>query len=328
MSRQPSMRTSEAKSEWHQKSVHGILRGEEKIFNEGDNHMFCTKCGKRVDADDIFCPKCGARLQEADYYDEERTSATSDRYDRSNTGWASDPMYEDDDYYEKPYTVKKKRRKPWFLLILLPIAAGIFGAMVLFHLLGQRGTQEQSGQEAAVQDNAQKEEYEVTTPTPPPDPTETVMPPTETPTETPTPTPPAIPSVAPPSETPTPTPTPTPTETPTPTPTETPTPTPALTPVSPDAAAGQVFPDSSSRALSDAEVNGLSKAQLQDAINEIWARHGYIFETESIRKYYEQFSWYKPTISSAEWNQRGVENILNTVELQNEYKLAARRDAL
>ena len=32
----------------------------------------------------------------------------------------------------------------------------------------------------------------------------------------------------------------------------------------------------------------------QDAVNEIFARNGYVFRTASIKAYYESKSWYKP----------------------------------
>lgn len=64
-----------------------------------------------------------------------------------------------------------------------------------------------------------------------------------------------------------------------------------------------IFPDSSSRCLTDSEVasrlselsgSPVSESFAQDAINEIYARNGYIFRTPSIRAYYEAQSWYKP----------------------------------
>lgn len=62
-----------------------------------------------------------------------------------------------------------------------------------------------------------------------------------------------------------------------------------------------VFPDSSSRKLSRSEISatlsymsGYSPAgnYAQDAINEIYARNGYVFKTSNIRAYYESKPWY------------------------------------
>lgn len=62
-----------------------------------------------------------------------------------------------------------------------------------------------------------------------------------------------------------------------------------------------VFPESSSRKLSRDEIavtlsymSGYSPAgdYAQDAINEIYARNGYVFKTANIRAYYESKPWY------------------------------------
>ena len=66
---------------------------------------------------------------------------------------------------------------------------------------------------------------------------------------------------------------------------------------------GMLFPDSSTRYLSTdeiaAKIYGMSGTPLsssfgQDAVNEIYARHGFVFRTASIRSYYEAQSWYHP----------------------------------
>lgn len=75
---------------------------------------------------------------------------------------------------------------------------------------------------------------------------------------------------------------------------------------------GQLFPNSSSQAVSQDQLSGMSASQLQQAINEIYARHGYAFQDASIRAYFEQFSWYNPTVSdmgSISFNQTEQDNI-------------------
>ncbi len=64
--------------------------------------------------------------------------------------------------------------------------------------------------------------------------------------------------------------------------------------------AGLVFPDISSRKLSENEVRSLDSDKIQQAINDICAIHGYNFTTPSIRAHYEQFSWYRPSSSFSE----------------------------
>lgn len=66
---------------------------------------------------------------------------------------------------------------------------------------------------------------------------------------------------------------------------------------------GMLFPDSSTRYLTNDEIAAkiysmsgtpLSSSFGQDAVNEIYARHGFVFRTASIRAYYEAQSWYHP----------------------------------
>lgn len=66
---------------------------------------------------------------------------------------------------------------------------------------------------------------------------------------------------------------------------------------------GELFPDSSVRYLTTDEISAKIKSMSgspmsgsfgQDAVNEIYARHGYVFTTPSIRAYYEKQAWYRP----------------------------------
>lgn len=62
-----------------------------------------------------------------------------------------------------------------------------------------------------------------------------------------------------------------------------------------------VFPESSIRKLTTSEIEStlrcmtggpIADSYAQDAINEIYARNGYVFKTASIRNYYESKPWY------------------------------------
>ena len=64
-----------------------------------------------------------------------------------------------------------------------------------------------------------------------------------------------------------------------------------------------IFPDSSWRRLTNSEIAAtlrqrsgtpVSGSFAQDAINEIYARNGYIFRTDYIQAYYESQPWYRP----------------------------------
>lgn len=56
---------------------------------------------------------------------------------------------------------------------------------------------------------------------------------------------------------------------------------------------GFFFPDSHIRKLTSAELNALTKDQLRIARNEIYARHGHIFQTKDMQDYFLKQSWYR-----------------------------------
>lgn len=74
-----------------------------------------------------------------------------------------------------------------------------------------------------------------------------------------------------------------------------------------------ILPESSERALTDADVQGMSYDDLQMAINEIYARHGRIFGTESIQQYFEGKSWYQGTADADHFS----DSVFSSVENQN-----------
>ena len=76
---------------------------------------------------------------------------------------------------------------------------------------------------------------------------------------------------------------------------------------------GEVFADSSSRLLSEDEVAVLSEADVQTAINELYARHGYRFKDAGILAYFEAYSWYEPTTDS----QDVAKSRFNSIENSN-----------
>jgi hypothetical protein len=62
---------------------------------------------------------------------------------------------------------------------------------------------------------------------------------------------------------------------------------------------GMIFPDSSVEYLTDDDLaflkdydDELKQIILQMAINELYARHGFLFGKQEILEYYSQYSWY------------------------------------
>ncbi len=55
-----------------------------------------------------------------------------------------------------------------------------------------------------------------------------------------------------------------------------------------------LLPDSHRRKLTYADIDGLDKSTLRLARNEIFARHGYVFKSEDLNRYFKRYSWYQP----------------------------------
>ncbi len=69
-----------------------------------------------------------------------------------------------------------------------------------------------------------------------------------------------------------------------------------------------ILPDSSTRKLTRAELQGLTKEQLRLARNEIFARHGVIFGVADLDAYFGEKSWYQPSITLEEFNENSNMN--------------------
>ena len=71
--------------------------------------------------------------------------------------------------------------------------------------------------------------------------------------------------------------------------------------------------DSDVRYLVSADLNGLTAWEIRIARNEIYARHGRMFDSLELKAYFESKSWYVPEIPAVEFNI----SCLNEVELEN-----------
>lgn len=80
-----------------------------------------------------------------------------------------------------------------------------------------------------------------------------------------------------------------------------------------DAYGHYVLPGSDSRYLSRGDISYLNKAELRLARNEIYARHGRLFDDESLQAYFDSQSWYYGTVLSSEFS----ESWLNDYEAEN-----------
>lgn len=75
-----------------------------------------------------------------------------------------------------------------------------------------------------------------------------------------------------------------------------------------------IFPDSNSRYLSEEEVRSVEADKLRIARNEIFARHGYIFNDEELNQYFNSTSWYQGIVPS---DQFDMDWVLNDFEKKN-----------
>ncbi len=63
-----------------------------------------------------------------------------------------------------------------------------------------------------------------------------------------------------------------------------------------------ILADSSEEYLEESDLEGMSAADMQMAINEIYARHGRKFATKEIQKYFDAKSWYSGTVEPAKFD--------------------------
>lgn len=74
-----------------------------------------------------------------------------------------------------------------------------------------------------------------------------------------------------------------------------------------------IIPDSSSRKLTKSDIEYLSSKELRLARNEIYARHGYIFNSQDLNDYFMEKDWYEPLVDSSGFD----ESDLNKYEKYN-----------
>lgn len=75
-----------------------------------------------------------------------------------------------------------------------------------------------------------------------------------------------------------------------------------------------VLPDSSSYYYSYGELSGMSTYDLYLARNEIYARHGRMFNRADLQDYFNSQAWYEPIYAPSQFNDMAM---LSDVELQN-----------
>jgi hypothetical protein len=77
-----------------------------------------------------------------------------------------------------------------------------------------------------------------------------------------------------------------------------------------------VLPGSDSEYIDEAVIASLSAEELRLARNEIYARHGRIFQDETLAAYFGSKSWYVPLYEASAFDALG-DSILNEYEIAN-----------
>ena len=319
-----------------------------RSFRQDPNKRYCVFCGSEVGPGDNFCPVCGTKIEESDGKAADKTPKAEAEPKETRKaasrlagffGLGDDEDYDDEDYdddddddddggilFVRPEGKGGRNGGGrWALLAIVMVA--LIASLLLFVVPAIRNAKLSDFWTSSREDEGKPEETTITpnvtaipldTPTPTPTPVPTATPtPSPVPTAitatelTPTPTPT-------PSPEPTPTPIPEPTATPIPEPTATPIPKPTATPVptkktQSGSSEGMIMPDSSSRLLSESELEGRSAREIRLMVNEIYARNGYTFNNQEYAEYFSQFSWYHPTVPAGEFS----EDMLNDIERQN-----------
>ncbi len=80
-----------------------------------------------------------------------------------------------------------------------------------------------------------------------------------------------------------------------------------------EAVSDYIFPESSQRYLTDADIQGLTLQMICYGRNEIYARRGYIFQSQELRDYFNSKSWYVGTIPAAAFSP----SVFNEFETAN-----------
>lgn len=88
---------------------------------------------------------------------------------------------------------------------------------------------------------------------------------------------------------------------------------------------GEHFPQTRTNYLQEADIQDWSYSGVRYALNEMYARHGYLFKDSPLRHQFQKFSWYHPvsTVTSAD-----IEAQFTPRESANQRLLAARRAVL
>lgn len=78
-----------------------------------------------------------------------------------------------------------------------------------------------------------------------------------------------------------------------------------------------IFPNSDTEYLTNSDLSGMSKSEINLAKNELYARHGRKFKSKELQEYFESKDWYVPKYSPKQWDKKGDSFFFNKYEIKN-----------
>lgn len=306
-----------------------------------DGERFCSECGARVEEysspSDIGSFSEQQHTQRPAYDDREKktepeynpdltagmgygyrqTGNQNGSYRQPEERWAGErqterkkPVRQEEDAFEEEWEKEERKEKITFIIlgvIIVLLVAAIVAGVIFLVKSGEDRESERTPQlnEEMKEELEQSRKDPEVTEEPTPEPTQE---PTAEPTQEATPVPTQEITPEPTQEA-----TPEPTQEVTPVPTQEVTPAPTQAPAVSDTSGDYIIADSSTRYLTNADLSPLSEWEVRIARNEIYARHGRIFNTKELADYFAGKSWYTPSISPENFNN----SYLNSIEIEN-----------
>ncbi len=259
--------------------------------------MFCSKCGKQIRDGLKYCTNCGAPIEQCEDYKNINTGNSERILAGGKVNLKKDdsalspvavlqPGNSTDADTDKNLPVKKPKKNKGFKIVIITILGIILAILLIFFALIQSGfisisIENNEKQESVLDknDKPSKKENDREAKEKERESEERTMP-TVSQTE-----PDTVPTVS---------------------QTET---TPTTVALNNDF----VLPDSSIRVLDKSELAGLSAEQCRIARNEIYAKHGRMFDDAGLQNYFNSCSWYHGTIPA----DRFSDTMLSDIEIKN-----------
>lgn len=89
-----------------------------------------------------------------------------------------------------------------------------------------------------------------------------------------------------------------------------------------------ILPESNSKILTDADIEGLSLKELNYAKNEIYARHGRKFQSQELNDYFGSKSWYEGKYEGTDFDNNYSAKLLSDTEKKNAEFLKKAENAM